>query len=77
MPLLLRHDHGSLLVEIRPGTAGLATLARVEHARSCSDDEPGCVALLLAEDASPELRDALRDRDDVRFLRVADLVAGS
>ena len=77
LPLALRHDHGSLLVEIRPGTAGRATLARVEHALACADDAPERVALLLAEDASPELLDALRGRTDVRFQRLADLLAGT
>ena len=76
VPLALRHDGGSLLVEIRPGTMGLTTLARVDHALACCNDEPGCAALLLAEDAAPELLAALRDRDDVGFVRLAELVAG-
>jgi hypothetical protein len=81
MPLALRHDGGWLLVDIRPGTAGLATLARVERALSVARaelaDDARVEALLLAEDATPELVDARRDRGDVRFAGLAGLLTES
>jgi hypothetical protein len=80
--LAVRAEHGWVLMEIRRGGAGLATLARVDHALDLARVELAAgdetvEALVVAERADPELEAALRDRADVQFVAIAALLTGT
>jgi hypothetical protein len=80
--LALRGERGWLLVQIRRDTAGLATLARLDHALDLARTElatggEGVEALLVAERADPALVAAVQDRADVQFVAIAALLTGT
>jgi hypothetical protein len=80
--LAVRAQQGWVLVELRRGTAGLATLARVDHALDLARAELAAgdetiEVLVVAERADPALEAALRNRADVQFVAIAALLTGN